>query len=152
MRYLYCFLCSLLIFGCSKSEANFSVACETKIRDIVMQVTHLDFNFKKGIVTERKIPTESGIKMDKYMIEMGTFPTFEEQTREYKIIDVSPTIISFGNPRENDFGRVDSFDRTSLQNSTIITYYDDDGTIAEPLMEGMPNPTIDLKKCEKPKI
>ena len=152
MRYLYCFLCSLLIVGCSKSEANFSVACETKIRDIVMQVTHLDFNFKANIVTERKIPTESGIKMDKYMIEMDSVPFFKEQTREFKIIDASPTIINFGNPRENAFGRVDSFDRTSLQYSSITTYYNDDGTIAEPLMEGMPNPTIDLKKCEKPKI
>ena len=107
MRYLYCFLSSLLIFGCSKSEANFSIACETKIRDRVMQVIHLDFNFETSIVTERKIPTEYGIKLDKLMIDRGSFATFEEQTREYKIIDASPTIINFGNPRETAFGRVD---------------------------------------------
>jgi len=152
MRYLYCFLFSSLIFGCSKIEPNFSVACETKLGNRIVQVTHLDFNFKTNIVTERRIPTEDGIKMDKHMIDMGSFPTFEEQTREFKIIDSSPTIINFGNPRENAFGRVDSFDRTSLQYSRIITYYNDDGTIAEPLMEGMPNPTVDVKKCEKPKI
>lgn len=152
MRYLYCFLSSLLIFGCSKSEANFSIACETKIRDRVMQVIHLDFNFETSIVTERKIPTEYGIKLDKLMIDRGFFATFEEQTREYKIIDASPTIINFGNPRETAFGRVDSFDRTSLQFTSIITYYNNDGTVAEPFMEGMPNPTVDVKKCEKPKV
>lgn len=152
MRNLSYLLSFFLIYGCSKNEPNFSVACDTKFGDYVMQITHLDFNFKKGIITERKTPTESGIKMDNALIENGSIPSFEEQTREYKIIDASPTLIKFGNLRTNNFGSISSFDRTSLQNSRIITYYNDDGTIAEPLMEGMPNPTVDIKKCKKPKV
>ncbi len=152
MKSTYYVLIALLVLSCSQKEPNFSVSCDTLMRTKVMQVIHLDFNFKENTVVERKVPTESGLLFDNAMIQRGNTPTFNETTREYKIIDVSPTLIKFGNPKSNNFEIVFSLDRTSLQYTTTVTMYNLDNTIAEPLMEGMPNPSVDTKKCRKPRI
>lgn len=152
MKSTYYVLTALLVLSCSQKEPNFSVSCDTLIGTKVMQVIHLDFNFRENTVVERKVPTESGILLDNAVIERGGSRTFEETTREYKIIDVSPTLIKFGNPKLNNFEIVFSLDRTSLQYTSTVTRYNLDNTIAKPLMAGMPNPSIDTKTCRKPKI
>lgn len=152
MKNTYYALTALLVLSCSQKEPNFSVSCDNLIGTKVMQVIHLDFDFKENVAIERKIPTESGVMLDNAMIQRGSTPTFKETTREYKIIDVSPTLIKFGNPKSDDFEQVFSLDRTSLEHTITFTMYNSDNTIAEPLMEGMPNPSVHTKKCRKPRI
>lgn len=152
MKNTYYALTALLVLSCSQKEPNFSVSCDNLIGTKVMQVIHLDFDFKENVAIERKIPTESGVMLDNAMIQRGSTPTFKETTREYKIIDVSPTLIKFGNPKSDDFEQVFSLDRTSLEHTTTFTMYNSDNTIAKPLMEGMPNPSVHTKKCRKPRI
>ena len=149
MKYLFILMSFILLQSCSTNEPNFSVSCGSD-SEYSLNNVYLDFDFKKNIVVERTVPTELGLKMDAFMVESGSDFTMSENVIEYKIIDSTPTLIKFGNPAFSGIERVNAFDRASLEFTITISTYNTDGSLSEPYVEGMPNPTVDSKSCKKP--
>lgn len=141
----------ILLQSCSTNEPNFSVSCGSD-SEYSLNNVYLDFDFKKNIVVERTVPTELGLKMDAFMVESGSDFRMSENVIEYKIIDSTPTLIKFGNPASSGIERVNAFDRASLEFTITISTYNTDGSLSEPYVEGMSNPTVDSKSCKKPVV
>jgi hypothetical protein len=142
----------IILQSCSTNEPNFSVSCGSD-SEYSLNNVYLDFDFKKNIVVERTVPTELGLRMNAFMVESGSdFFIMSENVIEYKIIDLTPTLIRFGNPAFSGIERVNVFDRASLEFTITISTYNTDGSLSEPYVEGMSNPSVDSKSCKKPVV